>query len=405
MKERLENATPLRLSFREGTWSFSYQSLMRVSDVIFRPVLHIVEGGDAITSVLERMGDQEGLADSAGTLIQKHGDEDTDPVSFEPDEQSWVPVSPSPPGAEIVGAVDGGSSHSISPRRLKALEARVARLERLVRASGGLEGIGGRIAKLEAATKNLGAGLPATNPVFTAEADPAPDVPPDDQEPKNVESAPLRESGGEPPAEPGGLQMPPTVVESDEASPAAFPEVADQEADNFERKVPERPSDAAKKPPRIASLPPIQDFQAVLRMLVGEETELMGVPPDASTTFSEETDTWYISQFLSDENEVIGAVLGDITAAIYIGGGLLMMPEASLREQLETQQVEDDIIDALSEVFNNLSSVINEHDGSVHVRTTPVEVLDVGLLPWVDSPRSQREMEESHGGRIVIISL
>ena len=80
-------------------------------------------------------------------------------------------------------------------------------------------------------------------------------------------------------------------------------------------------------------------------------------------------------------------------------------PELSLQEQLNAQQLEPDVVEALSEVFNNFSSVINEHSSTTHIRSTATEVLDVGLLPWVDSPRAQLEMEEGHGGRIVVLSL
>jgi hypothetical protein len=65
-----------------------------------------------------------------------------------------------------------------------------------------------------------------------------------------------------------------------------------------------------------------------------------------------------------------GAILTDLSASLYIGGGLIMMPEATLRDMQGRGEVSEAVLDGLGEVFNNLRGQLNRIDMNPHVSPT-----------------------------------
>ncbi len=65
-----------------------------------------------------------------------------------------------------------------------------------------------------------------------------------------------------------------------------------------------------------------------------------------------------------------GAILTDLAASLYIGGGLIMMPEAALRDMQNRGEVSESVLDGLGEVFNNLRGQLNRIDMNPHVSPT-----------------------------------
>ena len=81
----------------------------------------------------------------------------------------------------------------------------------------------------------------------------------------------------------------------------------------------------------------------------------------------------YVSWLKDDAGVVQGAVLTDLAASLYIGGGLIMMPQASLNEMLASGTPSDAVLDGLAEVFNNVRGQLNRIDGNPHVSPTDPE--------------------------------
>jgi len=65
-----------------------------------------------------------------------------------------------------------------------------------------------------------------------------------------------------------------------------------------------------------------------------------------------------------------GAILTDLAASLYIGGGLIMMPEAALRDMQNRGEVSESVLDGLGEVFNNMRGQLNRIDLNPHVSPT-----------------------------------
>jgi hypothetical protein len=164
------------------------------------------------------------------------------------------------------------------------------------------------------------------------------------------------------------------------------------------------PESEAPKGPLIPELPEIPDIQGMFRMLVGNDVHLISSPSDRVTAFSRKTKSFYIAKLIDDDDGVVGGMIVDLVALVRLGGGLLMMPEEVLKEQIEAKQPEGDVIESMSEVFNTASSLINEIEGNPHIRVAPVEVLHFSEFPWLENPKLRVDMEDEHGGKIILVS-
>ena len=70
------------------------------------------------------------------------------------------------------------------------------------------------------------------------------------------------------------------------------------------------------------------------------------------------------------DGTVEGAIFIDLSAALYLGGGLIMMPEAALCDMLSQGEVSEAVLDGLSEIFNNLRGLMNRINMNPHVSPT-----------------------------------
>lgn len=79
-----------------------------------------------------------------------------------------------------------------------------------------------------------------------------------------------------------------------------------------------------------------------------------------------------------------GAIFTDLAASLYIGGGLIMMPEAALKDMQNSGQVSDAVLDGLGEVCNNLRGQLNRIGMNPHVSPTDPAPYEA---PAADGPR------------------
>ncbi len=84
---------------------------------------------------------------------------------------------------------------------------------------------------------------------------------------------------------------------------------------------------------------------------------------------------------------VEGAILTDMAASLYIGGGLIMMPEAALREMQNRGEISDAVLDGLGEIFNNVRGLLNRIKMNPHVSPSDPEPYEPpapdGDLGWL----------------------
>ncbi len=95
--------------------------------------------------------------------------------------------------------------------------------------------------------------------------------------------------------------------------------------------------------------------------------------------------------FLQGKNKVVeGAIITDLAATLYIGGKLILLPEANLRDQSQNGEADEPIVEALTEVINNLRTLFNNIEINSHVAPTKtfeymVPTAD-DLVGWVLEP-------------------
>jgi hypothetical protein len=87
------------------------------------------------------------------------------------------------------------------------------------------------------------------------------------------------------------------------------------------------------------------------------------------------------------DGTVEGAILTDLAASLYIGGGLIMLPEAALREMQNRGEITEAVLDGLGEIFNNVRGQLNRIKMNPHVSPTDPEPFEPppadGPLGWL----------------------
>ena len=117
------------------------------------------------------------------------------------------------------------------------------------------------------------------------------------------------------------------------------------------------------------TLPELNKVSKSLGVLLGTDLAFdAGEPVDLSGI----SDGAYVSYLTDDVGAVVGAILADLPAALYLGGTLIMLPEGSLSEQLRSGEASEAALDGLSEVFNTLRSAVNHIPGNPHVCASTV---------------------------------
>lgn len=98
----------------------------------------------------------------------------------------------------------------------------------------------------------------------------------------------------------------------------------------------------------------------------------------------------YITFLQGNDYEVQGAVITDLAATLYIGGKLILLPPASLQAQFASGVAEDSVIEAVTEVINNLRTLFNAIELNPHVaptKTFPYQVpADDDFVAWILKP-------------------
>jgi hypothetical protein len=98
----------------------------------------------------------------------------------------------------------------------------------------------------------------------------------------------------------------------------------------------------------------------------------------------------YITFLQGRDNQVEGAILTDLPATLYIGGKLILLPEATLMDQMKAGAADEPVIEAVTEVINNLRSLFNNIELNPHVAPTKTFLYQVpaedDFVAWVREP-------------------
>ncbi len=98
----------------------------------------------------------------------------------------------------------------------------------------------------------------------------------------------------------------------------------------------------------------------------------------------------YITFLQGKDLEVEGAVITDLAATLYIGGKLILLPPVSLQNQFNAGEADEPVVEAVTEVINNLRTLFNAIDLNPHVAPTKTFLYQVpaadDFVAWILEP-------------------
>jgi len=141
------------------------------------------------------------------------------------------------------------------------------------------------------------------------------------------------------------------------------------------------------------TLPEPRAVLDLLAMFIGDRPPLA---PNQAPDLTRTSYGTYVCWLKGSNGETEGAILVDLAASLYIGGGLIMMPEASLRDMFKEGEVSEAVLDGLSEIFNNLRGQLNRIDLNPHVTPTDAALYQPPAADapeaWVYEPRNRVDL-------------
>lgn len=141
------------------------------------------------------------------------------------------------------------------------------------------------------------------------------------------------------------------------------------------------------------TLPESTEVLDLVELLIGEKPVFR---PGDGWDLSQPNPGAYITFLQAKNNNVEGAIITDLAATLYIGGKLILLPEATLKEQFDACEADEPVIDALTEVINNLRTLYNNIELNPHVaptQTFPYQVPDAGdFVGWILDPKRRIDL-------------
>jgi len=340
---------------------------------LVRPTTECLTGNRMIGSYFKSNPDQEALGRGALKLMQVASTDG--PRSYSAVGAEWVSSS-LPPGRPDADDSDGPQLQT----QMDALNMRVTALVALQ------EGLLVRLARLEARIAEGNFADPGARRTAVHQA-PA------------REAAPLREPpapASEPAPPIGEAAADPAESDAEDDLASAEPAVAAPL-----RATPE-PVDQRARPKAELELPPVAELSKCIALLVGN-----GVSVEAAEPFAVGPDlqNCYAALIEDESGEALGLILMDLRATVFLGGSLMMQPPEQLQQQFAAATPEQDSIAASAEICNALSGAINAAQDRYHVRTCPLEKLDLERHPWATEAATRRDLGDSFGGSVAVLSM
>lgn len=421
------------LRFEKEEWILALERLVTAGNGIFHAVTEEIRGPEEIVGVLDQLLGRQDLAKETQKLVSQLASGEA--RYYELVEDQWIPL---PEGAFV-------DLRPMSRRNAEELAATLASLRAIKSAAlaqkkkldaqdsapvqgedrspgqGGadlshrldllaqrIEAIAQRLDAIEARVTAVEGGLVRSDAEAKTQL---PDEATRSAPHRHDQASPMRQDGGAPQSpDPKHEDSAARQTSESEAAashvsvPVTLPGVAQIEAEQ-EDLFPETedeatgPSSQDAPPPPIVVLPAVEDLRETLEMLVGDELPLS--PRDPNTSIA--TKEAYLAPFVDREGAIVGAVLADRAAMVSLGGSLLLLPQNTWRERLH-EEPSADILDAMSEIANNIAPLINGDERNSHVRATSFEPLEKGLPTWLDQAARVALGESELDGTLTVLA-
>lgn len=114
-------------------------------------------------------------------------------------------------------------------------------------------------------------------------------------------------------------------------------------------------------------------------------------------------DEHFFCMLIDDDDREVGAMIGDMKATVSLGCELMGIPDGEKDTQLKTGRPSEDVIEAMSEIFNTLSGPVNLIPGNMHLRIKALAPLDVATVSWLADARERVSLELGEFGKIWLL--
>jgi hypothetical protein len=150
-------------------------------------------------------------------------------------------------------------------------------------------------------------------------------------------------------------------------------------------------------------LPDLGSVTGYLRQLIGDGVALERVREKFSLGGAElaELDA---SMFVDDQGRDRVLALSNLRGTIELGGQLLGVSKQAIEEQIDGGIAEPDLVLAMSEIFNNLSGVVNREGNNPQLKAEAVAKISLERVPWLARPSSTLILETPTGGRLWFVA-
>ena len=142
------------------------------------------------------------------------------------------------------------------------------------------------------------------------------------------------------------------------------------------------------------TLPEVNEVRDLINMILGENSPLRVTKKAWDLTSL--PDGTHITPLCNTDGENRGAVVTNINATLYLGGKLVMMPEARLADHAQRLEVEESIVEAVEEIVNMIRSAFNKQPGNEHMSPRSTRVLDKitadGEFAWMLEPGARLDL-------------
>ena len=115
------------------------------------------------------------------------------------------------------------------------------------------------------------------------------------------------------------------------------------------------------------TFPKTKEVLDLVELLIGEKPVFM---KGEGWNLSAPDEGCYITFLQGKDKAVEGAIITDLPATLYIGGKLILLPEAGLMDQAKNGEADEQIIEAVTEVVNNMRTLFNNIELNPHVAPT-----------------------------------
>ena len=360
MADVTQTPTPRRLVLLDGTWVLELESLVPIGENVWRPSKFELRGSEEIIGWLRTSDEHQGLVPLTREILARTAPGGSSELVFDMRRTGWAQVtSLSAAASQVLGRERGRDGLE---ERLQSAEADVSMLN-------------GRLMSMESQMDAL---MQLVRSLSDGQVAPIPRAPMPREVPHVLQTEPIQSS-------------PPKAHPAEHVASPPKPPVSAHEP--------------TRRTPSVA-LPAMRAIDQALKVLIGEKLALADVPPKKAARMVESASRWALSLLRDDDANDVGCIVADLEGGVRLGGGMMMLSPGFIAEQIAHQAPSEEVVEAVSEIFNNICALFNSIKGNLHIRSTPAQFINTPeeLPAWLPNAASRLGIEVVEGGWLVLAS-